>query len=98
MKKEDMIVEAAKRTFTAVVSSLKGTSGFVVPFAVVGLISVKLWMAVFVIALMLAWEGYEHYKDVVAEEVEGIKADIEETASTANNAPVEEVSTEKKEQ
>ena len=98
MNKEDMIVEAAKRTFIAVYTSLKDTSPFVVPFAVVGLLSVKLWVSLVVIALMLAWEGYEHYNDVVAEEVAGIKAASEEAAKAANNVQSEEVSTENKDQ
>ena len=94
MKKEDMIVEAAKRTLVAVYTSLKDSSPFIVPFALVGLLTVKLWMTLLVIALMLAWEGYEHYKEVVLEEVEGIKADPEVSEPAVSNTPTEEVSTE----
>ncbi len=94
MKKEDMIVEAAKRTLVAVYTSLKDSSPFIVPFALVGLLTVKLWMTLLVIAMMLAWEGYEHYKEVVLEEVEGIKSDSDAEPTAANNTPAEEVSTE----
>lgn len=98
MNKEDMIVEAAKRTFVEVKKQVMSTPPVVVPFAVVGLIVGHWWATVAVIILMLAWEGYEHYNDVVAEEVQGIKASAEDIAENANNTATEEVSTEKKDQ
>lgn len=98
MNKEDMIVEAAKRTLVEVKKQVMSTPPVVVPFAVVGLIVGHWWATVAVIILMLAWEGYEHYNDVIAEEVEGIKPASEEEATAENNAESEEVSTEKKDQ
>lgn len=98
MNKEDMIVEAAKRTLVEVKKQVMSTPPMVVPFAVVGLIVGHWWATVAVIILMLAWEGYEHYNDVVAEEVAGIKAASEEAAKAANDVQSEEVSTENKDQ
>ncbi|AMM44109.1 hypothetical protein FDG95_gp433 [Pectobacterium phage vB_PcaM_CBB] len=98
MNKEDMIVEAAKRTLVELKKQVKSTPPMVVPFAVVGLIVGHWWATVVVIILMLVWEGYEHYNDVVAEEVAGIKSASKEAADSANNVQSEEVSTENKEQ
>lgn len=67
MKNEDIIVEAAKRTLVEVKQQIKSTPPVAVPFAVVGLIVGHWWATVVVIILMLAWEGYDQYKEILEE-------------------------------
>lgn len=96
MNKEDMIIEAGKRTFRELVQNIKDTPPFIAPFAVIGLIVGHWWATVAVIIIMLVWEGFQNYEVVHDEEVFGLKASSGEDVPEDTNIQTEEVSTEDK--